>query len=248
MTFFPISSRSMTIWAIADLHLGFGRDESRDRFGGRWREHADKIAAGWRAVVGRSDLVLVPGDISQARNSREVQADLAWIDHLPGRKVLSPGNNDAWWNGAAKVRPMLRRSTFCVDGDAIELDGVVIAGSAGAPVFDEDDALARSRFQAQAESLQRALDAAAGLRSDREIPIYVLWHYPPFDRFGTPGPIAEKLEQARVTACVYGHLHAQGQWGTAVQGMHGRVLYRCVASDALGFRPLRISSEGAVTP
>ena len=61
-----------------------------------------------RASVRLGDLVLVPGDVSMARNHRDVQADLAWLDRLPGTKVLAPGNHDQWWNGIEKIRPMLR--------------------------------------------------------------------------------------------------------------------------------------------
>jgi uncharacterized protein len=43
-----------------------------------------------------------------------------------------------------------------------------------------------------------------------------------------------------VTACVYGHLHIEGQWSMAVQGDVRGVRYHCVAADAIGFRPLRL--------
>jgi len=94
----------MTVWAIADLHLSFAHPDRRERYAGRWRDHAAKIEAGWREVVGPGDLVLLPGDLSMARNHRDLQPDLAWLDRLPGTKVLAPGNHDLWWNGAEKIR------------------------------------------------------------------------------------------------------------------------------------------------
>src|SRR3954467_13728218 len=128
----------MNVWAIADLHLSFARDDPRERFAGRWRDHAEKIARAWRAVVRADDLVLVPGDGSMARNHREVQPDLAWLDRLPGVKVLSAGNHDGWWNGAAKVRPMPRRSLRAVRGDASEVGDAIVCGATGA-AFAADD-------------------------------------------------------------------------------------------------------------
>ena len=223
----------MTVWAIADLHLSFARDDDRSRFAGRWRDHADTIAREWRSVVGRDDVVLIPGDISQARNHREIQPDLAWLDRLPGVKILSAGNHDVWWNGAAKVRPMLRRTLRCVGGDAIEACGVIACGATGAAVGDP-------AMDREVVSLTRAIDAAVALRGERSMPIVAMWHYPPFDPHGQPGPAVSLLAQAGVAACVYGHLHAQGQWATATQGEVGGVLYRCVAADAIGFRPLRL--------
>jgi predicted phosphohydrolase len=230
----------MDVWAIADLHLSQG---NRDRFAGRWRDHAEKIERAWRASVAPGDLVLLPGDLSMARNHREVQPDLAWLDRLPGTKVLAPGNHDVWWNGAAKVRPMLRRSLRSVGGDAIATHGVVVCGTRGAPaaVDEPPGPAAASDLARELEQLDRALAMAATLRQAGE-PLFVLWHYPPFDQHRRPGPCVERLERAGATACVYGHLHIEGQWSLAVGGEVGGVRYACVPADAIGFRPLKIAS------
>src|SRR5262249_9265521 len=119
----------MTVWAIADLHLSFARPERRERYAGRWRDHAAKVEREWRAVVRPDDIVLLPGDLSMARKHRDVQPDLAWLERLPGTKVLAPGNHDTWWNGAEKVRPLLRPSELAVGGDAIATHGLVICGA-----------------------------------------------------------------------------------------------------------------------
>ncbi len=191
--------------------------------------------------VGPRDLVLIPGDVSMARNHRDLQADLVWLDRLPGTKVLSPGNHDQWWNGVEKIRPMLRASLHAVEGDALAWQGVVVCGAAGAPVTlernsdDESEALDRALG-----SLKCALDDAARLRERPLTPLYVLWHYPPFDAHGVPGPCVEQFERAGVTACVYGHLHGAKEWSAAVHGLRGGVRYYCVAADAVGFCPLRI--------
>jgi uncharacterized protein len=231
----------MNVWAISDLHLSFGRPERRDRYAARWREHADKIGQGWREVVRPGDVVLLPGDLSMARNHRELQPDLEWLGALPGTKVLAPGNHDRWWNDTESVRRLLRRSMVAVGGDAAEVGGLIVGGTRGAtaPTGDATDAdrLAADR---ELESLDHALEHAARLRGDPDRPLYVLWHFPPFDANGRPGPWVERFERAGVTACVYGHLHIQAQWSLAVQGTVRGVRYHCVAADALGFRPLRI--------
>jgi predicted phosphohydrolase len=230
----------MAIWAISDLHLSHARPDRRERYAGRWRDHAAKIERAWREAVAPGDLVLLPGDLSMARSHRDVQPDLAWLDRLPGTKALAPGNHDAWWNGAEAVRPMLRRSQLAVDGDALATHGVIVCGARGAPAPPDEPTDAERAGSARAlASLDRALDAAARLRQGSE-PLYVLWHFPPFDRHGRPGPCVRRLERAGATACVYGHLHALAQWSTAAQGVVNGVRYACVAADAIGFRPLRV--------
>ncbi len=230
----------MSVWAIADLHLSFARPDRRERYAGRWRDHAEKIAREWRAVVRPEDLVLLPGDLSMARNHRDLQPDLAWLDRLPGTKVLAPGNHDVWWNGAEKVRPMLRPSQRAVGGDAVATHGVIVCGTLGAPVLpDEPTPEQRAASERELAQLDLALAAARALQVDQK-PIYVLWHYPPCDQHRRPGPCVRRFEEAGVTACVYGHLHNQGQWSLAAHGLIGGIRYYCVAADAIGFRPLRV--------
>jgi len=233
----------MTVWAISDLHLSLARPESRERFAGRWRDHEAQLEANWRQVVRDDDLVLLPGDVSMARNHRDLQADLKWLDQLPGTKVLSPGNHDRWWNDVQKIRLMLRRSLRAVDGDAEIVGGVVVAGAKGAPLpKDEPTADQSAEIDQALATAVSAVEAASALRTAPGQPLYVLWHFPPFDPFGRPGPWIDVFEAHGVTACVYGHLHSQDQWSRAVQGPRGKIRYHCVAADAVGFRPLRISS------
>ncbi|APW59997.1 metallophosphoesterase [Paludisphaera borealis] len=232
----------MNVWAISDLHLSLARPERRERYAERWRDHVTRIETNWRQTVRADDLVLLPGDVSMARNHRDLQPDLKWLDQLPGTKVLAPGNHDLWWNDVEKIRPMLRRSLRAVDGDAVAFGGVVVAGARAASLPREEPTAAESTEIDRAfATAQAAIEAAAKLRTDARQPLYVLWHYPPFDPFGRPGPWIELFEEHGVSGCVYGHLHTQDQWSRAVQGLRGKVRYHCVAADAVGFRPLRVS-------
>lgn len=236
----------MNVWAISDLHLSFARPDRRERFAARWRDHVQKIEQNWRALVRRDDLVLVPGDISMAIGHRDVQPDLAWLGRLPGLKVIGPGNHDRWWNNVEAIRPFLRESLTAVEGTAAVVGEVVVCGARGAAVPREpgtpEDAAA---LAVEIEALDRALEQAAGLGGGRDRRLYVLWHYPPFDDHGLPGPCVERITAAGATACVYGHLHIEGQWSRAVQRAVDGVRYHCVAADAIGFRPLLIDRLGA---
>ena len=185
--------------------------------------------------------MLLPGDLSMAQNHRELQPDLAWLERLPGTKVLSPGNHDRWWNDIAAIRPFLRRSILAVHGDALATHGLVVCGTAGVPAIC-DPAMADSAAVAERElgRLERALAHAAKLRATPDTPLCVLWHYPPFDAHARPGPCVDLLERSAVSVCVYGHLHRESEWSAATQGTVRGVHYQCVAADAIGFRPLRV--------
>jgi predicted phosphohydrolase len=236
----------MSVWAISDLHLSFARPDRRDRYAGRWRDHAAKIEQNWLEVVQPADLVLLPGDLSMARNHRDLQADLEWLDRLPGTKVFSRGNHDQWWNDIGSVRRLLRRSQLAVDRNAVSTHQVVVCGSAGSAFARRDENYQHvDTMTQQVEAFSEALADAARLRVPESKPLYVLCHFPPFDPHGQPAPWVTLFEQAGVTACLYGHLHIQSQWPLAVQGRIRGVRYYCVAADAIGFRPFRIESPGA---
>ena len=90
----------MSLWVMADTHLSFSPGISpegvcvskpMDRFGGRWTNHAEKIARRWSAVVEAGDTVVIPGDISWAGKLEEAEADLRFLASLPGRKLLGKG-------------------------------------------------------------------------------------------------------------------------------------------------------------
>ena len=68
------------LFAIADLHLSGTGDKPMDRFGALWVGHADRMGENWDRVVEAEDWVLLPGDLSWARNLDEAACDLAWIE------------------------------------------------------------------------------------------------------------------------------------------------------------------------
>jgi predicted phosphohydrolase len=236
----------MKVWAISDLHLSFAKPGRRERYATRWVDHAAKIERNWRRVVESGDVVLIPGDLSMAGNHRDLQEDLRWLHRLPGTKVIAPGNHDRWWNNLAAVRRLLRGSVLAVEGDAVEIEGLVICGTAGAPV-PSNGATSEERLEMdrQIKALENALAQADLMRGDPPKNLFVLWHFPPFDAHARPGPWVERFERAGVTACVYGHLHREREWQAAVQGVRHGVGYYCVAADAIGFQPLLIATASS---
>ena len=196
----------------------------------------------------------LPGDLSMARNHRDLQPDLAWLDRLPGTKVLAAGNHDAWWNGVEAIRPMLRRShpgggwgrhrhprrhrglrerwarrswIEDVGPDAATLDRLGRSKELAAL----DAALSNAASKLADSTASRSTSSGITRRSTST---------------GGPAPASSGSRRPSVTACVYGHLHIQGQWSLAVQGEVRGVRYHCVAADAIGFRPLAARSADAL--
>ena len=228
----------MALYGISDLHLSETSDKPMDVFGEHWRDHAARMAAAWDASVGPDDVVLCPGDLSWAMRLDEAAADLSWIGARPGRKILVRGNHDYWWSSLSKVRAAIPVGATALQNDAVELDGLVFAGSRlwalpGTPEFGADD---EKILRRETGRLELSLQAARRLAGDTR-PIVAAVHYPPFAPDGGPTAFSELLASHGVTLCVYGHLHGAGAHRAAVEGEVDGVRYALIAADYLDFAP-----------
>ena len=94
----------MSLFALSDTHLSLSTDKPMDIFGSRWQQHDKRIREAWENTVGDGDTVVVAGDISWAMSMDEALTDLAYLDRLPGRKLIGRGNHDYWWGTVYKMK------------------------------------------------------------------------------------------------------------------------------------------------
>jgi len=239
----------MRWFALADLHLSLSGDKPMDVFGPLWHDHAVRMATAWDARVGEEDVVLLPGDLSWARTLAEAADDLAWIHARPGRKVLGRGNHDAWWGKpVGKVRAALPPSCALLHHEALQIDGRVLVGARGWTSPDDpmakpgDDAV----FARELARLRLSV-ADADRRLDPVLPRTAMVHFPPWLRGRPPSAVVEVLQEARVTTCVYGHLHGEDH-AVALTGTHAGIAFHFVAADAVEFAPVPIHKDQGAAP
>ena len=85
----------MAIFTIGDLHLSLGTSKPMDIFSG-WENYVERLRENWLAAVGPQDTVVLAGDTSWAMKLEDCSADFAFLQNLPGRKLLLKGNHDYW--------------------------------------------------------------------------------------------------------------------------------------------------------
>ncbi len=227
----------MALYTIGDLHLCLGAPKPMDVFGGAWVGYMDKLKEGL-SVIGPEDTTVLCGDLSWALGLENARADFAWINEIPGRKIILKGNHDYWWSTASKFYKFCEANGFSdqyiLNNNCYEYDGYAICGTRGW-FFEEEKSGAHDTkvFKRELIRLETSLKAAG------EKPKLVFLHYPPKYRGYECREILELLEKYEVRRCFYGHLHSDSH-KLAVEGLWNGVEYKLVAADYTGFRPVKV--------
>lgn len=222
-------------WAIGDTHLTFGRPRDFSHFGDIWKNHPERIRADWLAKVAADDVVLLLGDLSWSSTVRRAMPDIAWVNNLPGRKVLIRGNHDRWWVNINKVRrQILPTGWHAIQGDTLEIDGVLLCGAQG-HVAPQDPYYApdppHNRYERELKTLEKAVKLAQHKRQGNQ-PLIIMTHYPPFTSDAKPTAYTELVESLAPAICLYGHLHREEEWKVAITDQtHNGIYYKLVAAD-----------------
>lgn len=101
----------MSLFVIGDTHLSLSVNKPMDIFGG-WKNYMQRLEENWRAIINKEDTVVIPGDVSWGMSLEEARADFAFLDDLPGKKILMKGNHDYWWTTKAKMDAFLEQNGF----------------------------------------------------------------------------------------------------------------------------------------
>lgn len=227
----------MALYAIGDLHLCLGAPKPMDIFGGAWVGYMEKLRQGM-SVIGPEDTTVLMGDLSWALDLPSAQADFAWMQRIPGRKVLLKGNHDYWWSTAAKFGKFCKENGFTqmelLNNNCCFYEDYAICGTRGW-FFEEEKSGAHDEkvFRRELMRLEASLKAAG----DRERLVFL--HYPPRYKGYTCQEILDLLGKYGVRQCFYGHLHGASH-KLAMEGLWDGVYYRLLSADYLNFQPYMV--------
>ena len=227
----------MALYAIGDLHLCLGAPKPMDVFGGAWVGYMDKLKEGF-AKVTQEDTTVLLGDLSWALDLPNAKADFAWINEIPGRKIILKGNHDYWWSTVAKFDKFCKENGFAdlniLNNNCFEYDEYAICGTRGW-FFEEE----RSGQHDEKVFKRELIRLEASLKAAGEKPKLVFLHYPPRYKGYECREILDLLQKYEVRRCFYGHLHG-GSHKLAMEGLWDGVEFKLVAADYIGFTPYRV--------
>ena len=224
----------MALYAIGDLHLCLGAPKPMDIFGGAWVGYMDKLKEGM-SVITPEDTTVLLGDLSWALDMDHAVEDFAWINQIPGKKIILKGNHDYWWSTVAKFHKFCEANGFTdmhlLNNNCFEYDDWAICGTRGW-FFEEERHGAHDEkvFKRELCRLEASLKAAGETKK------MVFLHYPPRYKGYECREILDLFERYGVRRCYYGHLHG-GSHKLAMEGLWDHVEYRLVAADYIGFIP-----------
>ncbi len=228
----------MALYAIGDLHLSLGAEKPMDVFGGNWVGYMDKLRQGL-SVIGPEDTTVLLGDLSWALDLTGAKEDFAWINQIPGRKIILKGNHDYWWSTAAKFYKFCEENEFSdqfiLNNNHFEYKGMAICGTRGW-FFEEE----RSGDHDEKVFKRELLRLEASLKSAGELPKTVFLHYPPRYKGYQCDEILDLLQKYEVRRCFYGHLHGPSH-KLAMEGLWDGIEFRLVSADFLDFQPFLVS-------
>ena len=228
----------MSLYAIGDLHLSLSVDKPMDVFGGVWSGYMDKLREGL-SVIGPEDTTILLGDLTWSLALPGAREDFAFINAIPGRKIILKGNHDYWWTTATKFYKFCEAegftNMFILNNNFYEYEDIAICGTRG--WFFEEDAAEGSHndkiFKRELIRLETSLKAAGDRRK------LCFLHYPPRYRGYECPEILSLLKQYGVEACYYGHLHAESH-KLAIEGSFEGTDFHLCSADFIKFQPILI--------
>lgn len=233
----------MAIFALSDTHLSQNLDKEMDVFGRRWERYTEKLISGWKSVVGPSDTVVVPGDISWGMTLSDASMGLRLLDQLPGTKILGRGNHDFWWGSAKKMKEFaaaqgLHTLQFLYN-NAYLVENRLIVGTRGW-FYDEKMSPKDTDFDkiVAREAGRLELSIQSGLRlegAEKAEEMLCFLHFPAVFKGQVCGELISVMKKYGIRRCYYGHIH--GVYDIAPETVFEGITFRMISADYLSFVP-----------
>ena len=252
----PFSGGYMSLYTIGDLHLHFQSElKAPSQIHGRvWRKHEEKFVKNCRRLLTQDDTLVLVGDHSWGKKLGESEQDLLYISNLPGRKILTRGNHDMFWDAGKtkKLNEIYAGKLHFLQGNYYTYRDYALVGSKGytfeGPYYlnrrgqitgwdEEGEEHAKKLIQREITRLRSSFDAARKDGYDRFI---MFLHYPPTNILEKESPFTDLAEEYGAEQVIYAHCHGERRFHDSIMGMHRGSLYSLVSGDYLEWIPLKI--------
>ena len=246
----------MSLYAIGDLHLHFqtplqARAQQTERV---WRNHEEKLRRNCASLLAPEDTLVLAGDHSWGRDLDECAEDFAYIEALPGRKILLRGNHDMFWdaNKTARLNEQFAGRLAFLQGNFYAYRDYALVGTKGhcfegpfridrrGRIADWDEKAAERSKKLVERELQRLRASFEAAREAGYRKYIVFLHYPPTSILEEESGFTRMAEEYGAEQLIYAHSHGEARFHDSIQGEKNGVLYRLVSGDYLNWRPQKL--------
>lgn len=242
----------MALYVLSDPHLSTHNEgKSMEAFGTRWKDYVSRMEKNWRALITDRDTVVLPGDISWAMTLEEASSDFAFLDALPGTKLLGKGNHDFYWTTATKMYRFFEENSWhslrILYNNAYLIGNIAVCGTRG---WFNDSRLQNTVGTVDYEKivhretlrLRMTLDAGRNLRTtDNTMPELVPFlHFPPVWADFRCEEFMQVLHEYGVTRCYFGHIHGSNL--SSRPFVADGIRFLLCSADHLNFTPRLVES------
>ena len=245
----------MSLYALGDLHLHFQSElRAPGQLRGVWKNHEEKFIKNCGRMIEPEDTLVLLGDHSWGRNLSECEADFQYIRALPGRKILTRGNHDMFWD-AKKTEQLNQRFgpelTFLQDNYAAYKDYALV-GTKGftfegpfyldgrGRIVDWDEAAEQHAKKLVSRELERLRTSFEHAKADGYRKFIMLLHYPPTNILEERSGFTDMAEEYGAEQVIYAHCHGETRFHDSIQGEYRGRVYRLASGDYLRWVPLRV--------
>ena len=246
----------MSLYAIGDLHLHYqsvlkAPGQLHERV---WKNHEEKLRKNCAKLITAEDTLVLAGDHSWGKNLAECETDLQYICDLPGRKILTRGNHDMFWD-AKKTQQLNElykpRLTFLQDGYETYRD-YALTGTKGftfeGPFYlnrrgqitgwdEEAEEHAKKLVERELQRLRKSFEMA---RKDGYQKFIMFLHYPPTNILEERSGFTDMAEEFGAEQVIYAHCHGESRFSDSIHGEYRGRIYRLVSGDFLRWKPEKI--------
>ncbi len=246
----------MSLYAIGDLHLHFQSVlRAPGQLSGRvWKNHEEKFRNYCKKLMTEEDMLVLVGDHSWGRNLSECEKDLQYIRELPGRKILTRGNHDMFWD-AKKTKQLndLYKPELTFLQDAYEAyQDYALVGTKGftfeGPFYldrrgritgwdDEAEIHARKLVERELQRLRKSFELA---KADGFRKYIMFLHYPPTNILEERSGFTDMAEEYGAEQVIYAHCHGESRFNDSIHGEYRGRSYHLVSGDYLRWKPMKV--------
>ena len=246
----------MSLFAIGDLHLHYQSVlKAPGQLHGRvWKNHEEKFRKNCLKQIAPEDTLVLVGDHSWGKNLNECEQDLQYIMELPGRKILSRGNHDMFWDAkkTMQLNEMFRpRLSFLQDNYEVYRDYALV-GTKGftfeGPFYlnrrgqivgwdEEAEMHAKKLVERELQRLRKSFELA---KRDGYRKFIMFLHYPPTNILEDESGFTKMAEEYGAEQVLYAHCHGETRFHDSIEGDFHGIRYSLVSGDFRKWEPMRV--------